>query len=299
VGKGSIQRIPNSILDRLPGYTAHTQDLLTPRGSTEQRREITRKMLIQGLMGLRAPGFGRAARLETVPQKDPSITGGGSPFYGDAVPGNSLNLVQRPGVQTAAEVNRVPSYRLNLSPANTKGNNNPPLTSSEISSWMDQAKIPHRVSQNGQFGTEYLTVQERRPQTNSPLPTVHIRVPNDRHVGRPANSPREARNRFDTGSEPAYNAGYAPDPRITQNRSGGSYSEPQNLFDALRWRFSRSPDGQFLVPEGQAPVGRYPMEPLPPGPPKTDPNQLRLLGQAGAGVLGTEEMLRYLNGQGN
>lgn len=321
--KGTTQRIPNSILDYLPGYTEQTDQMINAPnfGGRERARQFGLEA-IKGLMALRPsastlnpttitggkylPNDAHSLFVNNPVRPASNPTGSFSELYPNSGIGHipTQFRVGAPDSFTsgnrhvrhlgnAANENAALLNHLRLVDPPTKGGNSPRITTSEISSWMNQARIPNRTQQNGQFGTEYVAVSERRPHSDTPLPTVHVRVPNDGHVGRPANSPREAHNRFDTGTEPAYTAGYTPDPRITQNRSGGSYSEPQNLFDALRWRFSRSPDGQFLIPESQAPMGRYPMEPMPQRI-KPSPDQLKLLGTAGTAALGSEDILRYL-----
>jgi hypothetical protein len=105
----------------------------------------------------------------------------------------------------------------------------------------------------GNDGTLYVRFESpdnpRPPGT--PYPTVRIPVDQERHVG---NRPKTAErgNLFDTGISSPAREGH---PASTFNAGGGSYADWENLAAALRWRLSRSPDGQWLVSPDQAPQG--------------------------------------------
>lgn len=223
--------------------------------------------------------------------------------------------------RTRTDTQNIRSYDRGRTPIPTKGpditptiqphegSNTPPVTTREIIDWFERSNTPiSSVRERGQHGTNYITASDPNAsilnQFGRPRAPVVVRVPEDRHVGRPANT-SQIGSRFDTGTQPIQGAGFdtpmMPDPLTVGNRSGRSYSEPQNIFDALRWRFSRDPSGQWLIPPDQAPFGRPPIppNPLPRVPPDTD--QLKLLsalGMSGSSLMGTEDILRVLqNGQ--
>ena len=166
----------------------------------------------------------------------------------------------------------------------TKGGNNPPIAPEEVTAWLEQAQIPIRRTNTTEEGTTYIRMNSDRERTRSPT----IRIPSDGHLGTARDN--EIGNLFDTGSHWTHR----PPPRdretsrmVSRNVSGGRYSDPNNLFDALRWRFSRSPDGQFLIPPDQAPVGVYRANPPEPTP-RPSPNQLDLFNEYMMKVLGRD-----------
>ena len=83
-------------------------------------------------------------------------------------------------------------------------------------------------------------------------PTVRIPTDPDRHAGVPQGAGERGGNLFDTG---AYRPDWPGDPATTTNVGGGRYADWENLADAIKWRLSRSPDGQWLISPDQAPQG--------------------------------------------
>lgn len=83
-------------------------------------------------------------------------------------------------------------------------------------------------------------------------PTVRIPTDPDRHAGIPQRAGERGGNLFDTG---AYRPDWPGDPATTTNAGGGRYADWENLADAIKWRLSRSPDGQWLISPDQAPQG--------------------------------------------
>lgn len=171
------------------------------------------------------------------------------------------------------------------------------FSTSDITDWLNRANLPHRVETRGQHGTTYVTIPEINPNTGR-TENVHIRIPSDGHIGRPERL-HTAHNRFDTGDVPPTHANFA-NPRgssveVTANSGGGRYTDLNNIIDALRWRFSRDPDGQFLVPPNQAPIRRTePGVSYTPPLERPDPNQLRLLSMLGLATTGATGFLDNL-----
>lgn len=152
------------------------------------------------------------------------------------------------------------------------------VTPELVENWMKEAGIPITQNKVASGGTSYL---KGYPPGNPPRPGENlttVRIPTDEglHRGRPPRASEAGGNYFDTGAQ--WSKGFKDrSPYGVQNASGEPYSNPQNLFDALRWRFSADPEGKFLVPPGKEPMGgpvrktAAPQMPIPP-----DPNQMQL-----------------------
>ena len=166
-------------------------------------------------------------------------------------------------------------------PDTTKGGrpNNPPVRTEEILDWLRQADIPVRnIHRAPQTGTEYIRmVPPGGERPNTPISQIpSVRIPGDEHLGFPRTA-SEIPNLYDTGTlSPPNRPNYIPP--TASNISGRPYSDPANLYDALRWRFSRSPDGQFLIAPDQAPRGVI-VRPTPEPPARPDPNQMDLFNE--------------------
>jgi hypothetical protein len=131
-------------------------------------------------------------------------------------------------------------------------------------------------------------------------PTPEVRIPTDpEQHGAPAyskgNQGAAARvgSQFDTGT--SWRTKRMKEPGTTQNVAGEPFSELENLFAALKWKLSSSPDGQFLISPDQAPARVKTMPGIdepPPGikkKPEADPRQLQLLSSSTPGQSKKEQ----------
>lgn len=135
-----------------------------------------------------------------------------------------------------------------------------PVSTQEVVALLRQMGVDNiRVKQVRGDGTEYIKFDQPdniwQHGRNQARPTVRIPTDVARHGGNPPNS-AEVGNLFDTGVH--WGPGRSPHPSSTLNESGGPFSRWKNLLAALKWRLSRSPDGQWLISPDQAPIGRHP-----------------------------------------
>jgi hypothetical protein len=162
----------------------------------------------------------------------------------------------------------------------------------DVLKFLKDAGVPARKFE-ASTGTEYVQFKDPNVPKGAQPPVINeppvVRIPKDGHSARPATDAQVA-NRFDTA--PPHKKFWrfsAP----TENRGGGSYEDWENLAAALKWRTSRSPDGQFLIRPDQEPRGaRYSgaPKPEPDAGPDLSPDQLKLLGS-----LAPAELIAFLN----
>lgn len=152
----------------------------------------------------------------------------------------------------------------------------------EVISWLQRAGVPIEKIEKASTGSTYVKMRDPNAAKGAPGSKVEVRVPpEDGHGGRLLPKDVKPGNYFDTTPEaPRKQFDSIMAPRV--NQGGEQYSNPDALFDALKWRTSRSPDGQFLVSPDRAPsVTRNVREaPKPAGPvegPDLTPEQLKLL----------------------
>lgn len=135
---------------------------------------------------------------------------------------------------------------------------------------------------SGDASTEYLKIVDRLNPPRRGEGAVEVRIPQDpaQHIGLTPKHGNPA-NFYDTGKHIARTSNRPVEPEYLANASGEPYSQFENIVDALKWRFSRSPDGQWLVAPDRAPNIRQPREPVKPiepeGGPINHPDQLKLL----------------------
>lgn len=112
------------------------------------------------------------------------------------------------------------------------------------------------VAEKGKSKTTYIKFEDPlNPYVRGrmqAMPTV--RIPKDEHIGKVGRY-EEGGLVIDTGTR-------MPDMRdvdpsvLAKNVSGESYSDWTALVDAMKWRLSRSPDGNFLISPGREPKPR-------------------------------------------
>lgn len=152
----------------------------------------------------------------------------------------------------------------------------------EVISWLHRAGVPIEKVETASTGSTYVKMRDPNAAKGTPGSKVEVRVPpEDGHGGRLLPKDVKPGNYFDTTPEaPRKQFDSIMAPRV--NQGGEQYSNTDALFDVLKWRTSRSPDGQFLVSPDRAPsVTRHAREaPKPSGPvegPDLTPEQLKLL----------------------
>lgn len=153
----------------------------------------------------------------------------------------------------------------------------------DVISWAQRAGVPIEKVETAKTGSTYVKVRDPNAASDAPGARVNIRVaPEDGHGGRILPRDVKAGNYFDTTPEaPRKEFPRIMAPRV--NEGGGMYSEWDNLEAALKWRTSRSPDGQFLIPPDKAPRSLREGPPPRSVTPKTaegadmSPEQLKLL----------------------
>lgn len=137
----------------------------------------------------------------------------------------------------------------------------PVVTPENVEGWLRSAGIKDiKIEERGADKTKYLTFTD--PERSLKNAKTYVRIPTDaaQHPGRGPKNTEKGGGRLDTASGVG-NDGRPVNPLIGKNASGGAYADWNNLIDALKFRLSRSPDGQFLVPPGQEPVPRVRPEP--------------------------------------
>ena len=146
-------------------------------------------------------------------------------------------------------------------------------TINQVEDWLNRAGIEYSLNMNRSNATS-VYIYARHPTTGE---NVAIRVPRDGHIGyvdQRAQAKYKDTNRpgnfFDTGHT-ITNTARPVQPEFVGNVGGEPYHNIDALFDALKHRFSRSPDGQFLVSPGREP--HYPSERLTPIPMTEPPIQ--------------------------
>lgn len=166
-----------------------------------------------------------------------------------------------------------------------------PVTTEAVLRFMQDAGIDvTRVKVTPTDSTTYIKFNSpdnpRRANRQS-QPTV--RIPEVDHAGRTAKY-EDIGAVFDTATQP--NRHHDINPLTALNEGGRPYADFRNLTDAIKWRTSRSPDGQWLVAPDQAPAGvrhQAPLEPAPaarPEGPDIVPEQGRLLSVAAPAAIG-------------
>lgn len=153
-----------------------------------------------------------------------------------------------------------------------EGGKGKPIEADKVVGWLKDAGITD-ITVKDVRGTKYIKFNDPNNPKRRSEATPTVRVPEDTHIGRQARE-SEIGNLFDTGSE-ANRAGVT-NPETTRNISGGGYSAWENLLAALKWRLSKSPDGQWLISPDKAPKTRSkPLENRTTGDTLSrDPNQL-------------------------
>lgn len=157
------------------------------------------------------------------------------------------------------------------------------VTPKDVISWMHRAGVPIERVKQADTGTTYIKFRDPNGPKRPGDATPTVRFPDDGHVGRRP-SEAEVGNLFDTATDLSGRV----DTRVLKNQSGEKYAEPDALFDALKWRTARSPDGQWLIPPDRAPRGVRSADRAPePAPerPVLDPDQLKLLAAGDPGAI--------------
>lgn len=143
-----------------------------------------------------------------------------------------------------------------------------------VTNWLQQSGVPFRT-RKAEGGTIYVQADDllgkRLPMHEAGMRyapvrrnTVEIRLTRDGHIGIDRGArPSEF---FDTGTWLGQRAEQHYGGRnitpFNANISGEQYNNLNNLFDALSYRFSKNPQGQFLIPPGReysattVPLGR-------------------------------------------
>ena len=130
------------------------------------------------------------------------------------------------------------------------------VTVEKVTSWLKSVGIKNVEVKTHEGGTKYLYFTD--PDNANALSRnglTEIRIPDDGHAGRPLRKNEFGGGRIDTGDRPGSIQGY-PVRDASLNASGETYSTMAELLDALKWRLSKSHDGQFLVPPGREPLTR-------------------------------------------
>jgi hypothetical protein len=163
----------------------------------------------------------------------------------------------------------------------------------EVISWLQRAGVPIEKIQTASTGSTYVHARDPNAAKGAPGSRVEVRIPpEDGHGGRILPKDVKPGNYFDTTPEaPRKQFDRIMSPRV--NQGGEQYSDREALFDALKWRFQRSPDGQPLVSPDRAPRGLTP-EPAAKPLPELSPDQLKLLATAEPAQL--VEILRQILG---
>lgn len=157
------------------------------------------------------------------------------------------------------------------------------VTPKEVVSWMHRSGVPVEKVQEASTGSTYVHVRDPNARAGAPGSRVEVRIPpEDGHGGRILPRDVKAGNYFDTTPEaPKKTFPRIMAPRV--NEGGGMYSEWDNLEAALKWRTSRAPNGQWLIPPDKAPRSLREGPPPQSVTPKTaegpdmSPEQLKLL----------------------
>lgn len=163
-------------------------------------------------------------------------------------------------------------------------------TINQVEDWLNSAGIEYSLNMN-RSGANSVYIYARHPTTGE---NVAIRVPRDGHIGfvdQRAQAKYKDTNRpgnfFDTGHT-ITNTNRPVQREYVGNVGGEPYHNMDSLFDALRHRFSRSPDGQFLVSPGREP--HYPSERLTPVPMTNPPVAL-----GNRGIVRPEALMEALS----
>ena len=124
-----------------------------------------------------------------------------------------------------------------------------PITPENVAQWLKDAGVEMvNIQEKGYGKTTYIKFKDpTNPGVNS-----EVRIPKDQHVGNPPR-PGLQGYLFDTGSAPTGKNTFTS---AMLNASNKTYSQWENLIDALKWRLSRSPDGNWLISPGQEPKTR-------------------------------------------
>lgn len=173
-----------------------------------------------------------------------------------------------------------------------------PVDKQWVENWAKDSGVPIRnVREMGNDKTQYMELgTENLPKGDGPYPKVRIPTDENKHVAARIGMP-EIGSLFDTGWGPLKQGAYNSRAEyVTTNKAGMSYSNPEAMDAALKWRTHKAPfGGNWLVPEEMAP--RFPTKPTPEVVPQSpDPNQLKLLSQ-GYTPLDVLQILRQQNGQ--
>lgn len=146
-----------------------------------------------------------------------------------------------------------------------------PVTPQRIVNWLEDAGVQGVNIKRAEGGTTYVTFPDPAMQSG----VGKVRIPADKHKAR-----EPSFNTLETGTEAPAKQTNANSLRKTEaaskNAEGESFSEWSALVDALKWRLSRSPDGQFLIAPGKQPAPRpRPLEAEKPATLSRDPDQLQ------------------------
>ena len=143
------------------------------------------------------------------------------------------------------------------------------VTSENLVQWLKDSGITDiKIEQRGKSKTEYITFKDpANARALSRGGTTEVRIPADAHPGKRPFGQDAGGGRLDTASG-IDEQGRPVNPLVGHNVSGGSFSKWENLIDALKWRLSRAPDGQFLISPGQEPIPRVRGEAYTPAKPK-------------------------------
>lgn len=122
------------------------------------------------------------------------------------------------------------------------------VTQEKIVDWLKQSGVDNIKIRKAPTGTKYISFDDPTNLT----PRINIRMPSDGHLGS-AKSMEAGGNKFDLGARPGKDEAA---PFTASNISGETYREWENLVAGLKFRLSRSPDGQWLISPDKSPVLR-------------------------------------------
>ncbi len=123
----------------------------------------------------------------------------------------------------------------------------------DVANWLEMAGIEGVTVRESPTGTKYI----KFPDQSTPYNLGQVRVPTDEHI-----TVKPPKGLIETGSELPRSSSNSTSGQRTRalnqasNVSGGSFGIWENLVDALKWRLSKSPDGQWLISPGQEPKVR-------------------------------------------
>lgn len=130
------------------------------------------------------------------------------------------------------------------------------VTTENVVKWLEDAGVKVlSVEQRGKDKTTYIRFEDPlNPHTReSGLSVPTVRIPSDEHKVTSIGQGAIGGGLLDTGTQ-VPKVGQSPSAaQASSNVSGGAYAEWENLVDALKWRLSRSPDGNFLISPGKEP----------------------------------------------